>query len=152
MQNKSKALANICFSCTPKSTRVLVTYILSWSHGEWKGRGGHLYQSVCAIAMQCCGWVTLWRRGLFALVEMIQSPRTASGNGLCLCDGKVPMVANSVTWQEAETVHVSVQSLIKSLRVKHAGSTTLTFSNWIKFFFKDRVSLHSWGGGDREAN
>lgn len=87
-------------------------------------------------------------------MEVIQSPRTASGNGLCLCDGKVPMVANSVTWQEAETMHVSVQSLIKPLRVNHVGSTTLTFSNRIKlfFFFKDRVSLHSWGGGGREAN
>lgn len=74
-------------------------------------------------------------------MEMIQSPRTASGNGLCLCDGKVPMVANSVTWQEAEMVYVSVQSLIKPLRVNHVGSTILTVSNRIKLFFFKRQDL-----------
>lgn len=146
-RTKIKALSNICFSFTSINMCVLVKYILNWGHGERKRKRRPL-TLVCVIAVQCCGWVTLWRRGLFALVDVIQGPRAASGNRLCLCNGKVPMVADGVTWQEAACVHVCVQSFIS-----YQDSTMLGLLPWPYlielnfFFFFRQYLLHSWGWG-----
>lgn len=128
-RTKANALADICFTFHAHES-VCVGEIYSKAKSREGKKGGHLCLSVCVTAMWCCGWVTLWRTGLFALVAQIQGSRATSS--VALCNGKVPVIVDGIARLEAERVHASAPSLVKLPRFNRIGFTTRNSSNQIK--------------------